>query len=166
MNPPRAVGFAGDRLLARTAYGAAALAALFALVSAYWAAGGTALLSTVGGTVEQVGRSGGTAAVGVGVLTVLLKAGGAALALALVRPWGDRLPRRLLEGTATVAGVVLALYGGVLVGAGALALTGVFGPPSDPTALRWHVLVWDMWFLLWGALLLLAAVRRRRLRRA
>jgi hypothetical protein len=52
------------------------------------------------------------------------------------------------------------------VGLGALALTGVFGTPSDPTALRWHVLVWDMWFLLWGALLLVAALCRRRLRRA
>jgi hypothetical protein len=48
---------------------------------------------------------------------------------------------------------------------GALALTGLFGTPADPTALRWHVFVWDLWFLSWGALLLVAAVRRRRLRR-
>lgn len=45
---------------------------------------------------------------------------------------------------------------------GALALLGVFGPPpADPTALRWHVLVWDTWFLLWGLLLGAAALQRR-----
>jgi hypothetical protein len=27
----------------------------------------------------------------------------------------------------------------------------------DRTALRWHVLVWDLWFLVWGLLLGVAA---------
>ena len=44
------------RLLAWSAYGAAVLAGLSAAVSAYWLAGGTALLSTVGGVVEEQGR--------------------------------------------------------------------------------------------------------------
>ena len=47
----------------------------------------------------------------------------------------------------------------------ALALLGVFGPaPTESTALRWHVLVWDLWFLLWGLLLGTAAWQRRHLR--
>jgi hypothetical protein len=154
-----------DRLLKATAYGAAALAGLSALVSAYWTAGGAALLSTVGGGLEELARSGGGWSVAVGVVTVVLKLMGMLLALALVRPWGDRFPPRLLEGTATAAGAALAVYGGGLVVVGALALAGLFGTPADPTALRWHVFVWDLWFLLWGALLLVAAVRRRRLRR-
>lgn len=29
--------------------------------------------------------------------------------------------------------------------------------PVDRTALRWHVLVWDLWFLVWGLLLGVAA---------
>ena len=45
-----------SRLLAWSAYGAAVLAALSAAVSAYWLAGGTWLLSTVGGVVEEEGR--------------------------------------------------------------------------------------------------------------
>jgi hypothetical protein len=45
---------------------------------------------------------------------------------------------------------------------GAVALTGALGAPADPRALRWHVLLWDPWFLLWGLLLLLAVRRRRR----
>ncbi len=101
----------------------------------------------------------------VGVVTVALKVVGCVLALALVRPWGTRLPARLLEGVATAAGALLVLYGGALTVVGALALAGLFGPPVDPVALRWHVLVWDLWFLLWGALLVLAAARRRWLRR-
>jgi hypothetical protein len=51
----------------------------------------------------------------------VLKLAGAVLALTLVRPWGRVVPRRLL-----------------LVGPG-------------PGALWWHVLVWDLWFLVWGA---------------
>jgi hypothetical protein len=38
-------------------------------------------------------------------------------------------------------------------------LAGVIRPagPVDRTALRWHVLVWDLWFLVWGLLLGVAA---------
>jgi hypothetical protein len=55
--------------------------------------------------------------------------------------------------------VVLTGYGGLLVVVGALVLTGVLSPagPVDRTALRWHVLVWDLWFLVWGLLLGVAA---------
>jgi uncharacterized protein DUF3995 len=152
-----------DRRLRAVAYPAAALAGVYALVSAYWTFGGTALLSTVGGGLERLGRSGGAVAVAVGVVTVVLKLAGALLAVALVRSRGSS---RLLERAAAAAGAFLVLYGGGLVVVGALALAGLFGTPDDPTALRWHVLVWDLWFLLWGAFLLAAAVRHRRLRRA
>jgi len=110
------------------AYAACALALLSAIPSFYWAAGGTSGLDTVGGAIE---------------------------ALALVRPWGRRVPRRLLAGVAWAAGVVLTLYGGLLVAVGALVLAGAIRPagPVDRTALRWHVLVWDLWFLVWGLLL-------------
>ena len=105
------------------------------------------------------------------------------LALALVRPWGRAIPRRLLltaawagrsgspHGraeagarrlllTAAWAGsVVLTAYGALMVVAGMLVLTGVITPsgPVDRTALRWHVMLWDLWFLVWGVLLGVAA---------
>ncbi|RBY85308.1 DUF3995 domain-containing protein [Blastococcus sp. TF02A-26] len=150
------------RLLPVAAWGAAVLAAGHAAWSVYWTAGGTALLDTVGGSVEEAARRGGAAAVAVGAVTVALKLVGVLLALALVRPWGERLPRRLLERVATGAGALLALYGGVLVVVGAVALTGAVGEPADPRALRWHVLLWDPWFLLWGLFLTTAAVVHRR----
>ena len=56
------------------------------------------------------------------------------------------------------------LYGAVLVVAGVLVLTDAINPAGavDRTALRWHVFCWDAWFLLWGLLLGLAVISRRR----
>ena len=81
------------------------------------------------------------------------------LALALVRPWGRVVPDRLLLIAAWAGSVVLVLYGGLYVGVGALVLAGIIEPsgPVDRTALWWRVLVWDLWFLVWGLLLGLAA---------
>jgi hypothetical protein len=153
------------RQLIWTAHGAAVLAGLSATVSAYWLAGGTWLLSTVGGVVEEQGRQGGALVTAGLALVVVLKLAVAVLALALAHPPGDRRLRRLVEVTALLAGAVLALYGGALVAVGAVGLTGVLGQPADPSALRWHVFFWDPWFLLWGVLLLVAALTRRRLSR-
>ena len=143
--------------------GAAVLAASSALVSAYWAAGGTALLPTVGGELARLGRAGGTAVVLVLAATAAAKAVGAALAIALVHP-PRRLPPVLIERVALIGGGLLAVYGGVLTAVGLVALTGVLGSATDPSALRWHALFWDPWFLVWGVLLVLAAVTRHRLR--
>ncbi len=153
------------RLLTWSAHGAAALAGLSAAVSANWLTGGTWLLSTVGGAVEQQGRQGGGLVTAGPALVVVLEAAVGVLALALVRPPTGRRLQRLIGTTALLAGGVLMLYGGTLVAVGALALTGVLGEPADPSALRWHVLLWDPWFLLRGVLLVVAALTRRRLDR-
>lgn len=61
--------------------------------------------------------------------------------------------------TATkVAAVVLVVYGALnVVGAG-LGLAGVANDGHvDRTALWGHALLWDPWFVLWGALLWRAA---------
>jgi hypothetical protein len=164
--PADVVQAAGPRLmwLRFGAYGSAVLALAYAGVSAYWTLGGTALLSTVGGPLEELARHRTTTVVALGAAVTALKLAGAGLSLALVQDWGRRLPQRLLGWAATTGAVVLTLYGGLLVVVGALALLGLFGPPpADPTALRWHVGVWDLWFLLWGLLLGTAAWQRRRL---
>jgi hypothetical protein len=125
--PVRSALSAPPTVLTVAAYGAAALALGYATVSAYWTAGGTALLSTVGGAVEDAARRGGGAAVLLGLAVTGMKLGGAGVALALVRPWGRRLPTRLLEGTALTGGLLLTGYGGLLVLVGAAALLGAFG---------------------------------------
>ena len=82
-----AVGTAAGYVAALAAFG-------YALVSLYWALGGHALVSTVGGYVEQFARRGGAVPVLVALAATVAKVIGGLLALALVRPWGQVVPRR------------------------------------------------------------------------
>jgi hypothetical protein len=143
-----------------TAYAAAIVAFAYALMSLYWALGGHGLVSTIGGYVEQFGRRGGILPVVIALAATLAKVAGGLLALALVRPWGRAVPRGWLLAGSAVASALLVVYGGLNVLLGALVLSGVIHPAGsvDRTALRWHVGVWDLWFLVWGILLALAAV--------
>ena len=133
-------------------------------MSFYWAFGGSGLVSTVGGYVESFARHGGPGAELVAAAAALAKVAGGLLALALVRPWGRRVPRRWLLGVAAAAAIVLVLYGGAAVLAGALVLSGAVHPSGavDRNALRWHVSLWDLWFLVWGLLLVVATEGYRR----
>jgi hypothetical protein len=146
-----------------TAYAAAIAAFGYAAISLYWALGGHALLSTVGGYVQQFARQGGGLAVLVAIAATVAKVIGGLLALAMVRPWGRIVPRRWLLVGSAGASVLLVAYGGLYVLAGALVLAGVLHPGGgvDTTALRWHVGVWDLWFLVWGILLALATAGYR-----
>jgi Protein of unknown function (DUF3995) len=142
------------------AIAAAVLAFASAAVTAFWLLGGTLGLDTVGGEIERQARERSAAALAVLAVTLVAKlaAGGLALALARFRAVDKRLTTLGIVG-----GTGLALYGGVLVLAGAAALAGV-GDSSgrDEYALRWHVFFWDPWFFLWGVALALGAVRARR----
>ncbi|HET9290423.1 MAG TPA: DUF3995 domain-containing protein [Actinomycetes bacterium] len=141
------------------------VAAVYAVVSFYWAFGGTAGIGTLGGRLEELGRVGDPAVLWLAGVAGVLKAAGAVLALALVRPWGRVLPRRVLLVVAWAGAVVLLGYGGLYVVGGALALGGVVEVTGagDRAALWWHVLVWDLWFLVWRVLLGVAAWRFGRL---
>jgi uncharacterized protein DUF3995 len=134
---------------------AALLAFASAAVSAYWLLGGTALLDTVGGQLEDWGRERSGAAVAALGVVVALKLLAGWLALSLDRPWRIRL--------AWVGGILLAVYGGALVLAGALVLVDVVHASTDTDlhALRWHVFFWDLWFFVWGVALFAAARRAR-----
>jgi len=143
-----------------TAYAAATVAFGYALMSLYWALGGHALVSTIGGYVEQFARRGGALPVLIALAATLAKVVGGLLALALVRPWGRMVPRWWLLSASAGASALLVIYGGLNVLLGALVLVGTIHPTGsvDRTALRWHVGVWDLWFLVWGILLALAIV--------
>lgn len=149
---------------AAAAYAAALAAFAYALVSLYWALGGHGLIGTVGGFAEQAARRGGAGATLFALAAVAAKVLGGVLALALARPWGRAVPRAWLLIAAAAASALLVGYGGINVLAGALVLAGVIHPSAgaDWTALRWHVGVWDMWFLVWGILLAIATASYRR----
>lgn len=143
---------------------AAALAFASAAISLYWTLGGTAWLDSVGGAVEELARERSVPAVAAGALTVILKCAAGLLALALVRPaWSRAIGRGRLLLAGTLASGVLILWGGANVIIGGLVLLDVIVPTEavDEYALRAHVLVWDMWFVLWGAALASAVVRVR-----
>lgn len=143
-----------------TAYAAAAVAFAYSLMSLYWALGGQALVSTVGGYAEQFALRGGALPLLVALAAMLAKVAGGLLALALAGTWGRAVPRVWLLVCAAGASVLLVAYGGLNVLLGALVLSGAINPAGgvDRTALRWHVGVWDLWFLVWGILLALATV--------
>jgi hypothetical protein len=143
-----------------TGYAAAGAAFAYALVSAYWALGGHALISTVGGYAAQIAHQKGAAPVLLALAAAVAKAVSGLLALALVRPCRRVIPRGWLLAGSAAANALLVVYGGLNVLLGALVLSGVIHPAGnvDRTALRWHVGVWDLWFLVWGILLALATV--------
>ncbi|WP_232319951.1 DUF3995 domain-containing protein [Herbidospora daliensis] len=94
--------------------------------------------------------------------------GGVVVALATVRPWGRRLPRRALLVAAWTAGVLMIVRAFGPVGYGfvgdTLVLTGVSAPPPGHAEVarelaRWDLLLWSPFFLLWG-LSWTAAARR------
>ncbi len=139
------------------AYSAAGLAFASAAVSIYWTLGGTLLLDTIGGTIEELALERSLPAIFVGTTATLLKVavGGIAVALARSPPQGHS--RRLLF-SAGVASAVLILWGSANVLVGGLVLSDAIVPstPVDERALRWRVFVWDLWFVVWGASLAIA----------
>ena len=143
-----------------TAHAAAMVAFAYALMSLYWALGGHALVSTVGGYAEQFARRGGALPVLIALAVTLAKVAGGLLALALVHRWGRVVPHGWLLAGSAGASALLVVYGGLNVLLGVLVLSGVIHPAGsvDRTALRWHVGLWDLWFLAWGILLALAAI--------
>lgn len=141
-------------------YAACAWAVAFATASFYWAAGGTAGGATIGPVLERLGQTREPGFVVILWLTGALKLVVGGLALALTQPWGRRIPRWALLFGAWSAIVVLALYeGAASLVQHALMVTGVIATPSGlgSTAARWHLFLWDPWWLLGGVLVLFAA---------
>ncbi|MEV8516885.1 DUF3995 domain-containing protein [Dactylosporangium sp. NPDC051484] len=138
-----------ERRAGRAGWVAFALGALYALVSAYWAAGGTVGLSTLGGTIEELGRARDPGLIAIVWVTAALKLAVALAGLAVARPGPWRRPLRFV---AWAAAVVLVSYGGLLVAGQAIVEAGLIGaaPGADRSAIRWHLYLWDPWFLLWG----------------
>ncbi|HEU5348830.1 MAG TPA: DUF3995 domain-containing protein [Ktedonobacterales bacterium] len=139
------------------AYAACAWAMLFALMSFYWALGGDFGVNTLGSGVQSLAHDPGFIAVV--WLTGIAKVLGGLFALTLVRPWMLWLPPTWKLALAWLAGIALALYGGIQLIIEGLVLSGVVlvSGQVDWEGLRWHVWLWDPWWLLGGILFLLAA---------
>jgi Protein of unknown function (DUF3995) len=144
------------------AYAACAWALLFALMSFYWALGGTTGVNTLGSAIQSLAHDPGFIAVV--WLTGVAKVIGGLFALTLVRPWTPWLPPIWKLVLAWVVGIGLVLYSGVQLILEGLVLGGVIrsSGPVDWEGLRWHFWLWDPWWLLGGILFLLAAWQYQR----
>ncbi|MGC5014958.1 DUF3995 domain-containing protein [Streptosporangium sp. DT93] len=100
---------------------------------------------------------------------------GILVALAAVRPWGRRVPRRLLLVVTWTAGVFMVVRAFGPVGYGfvgdTLVLTGLQPSPYQDAELgrylaRWDLMLWSPFFLVWGLLWLATAWRLTRAGRA
>jgi hypothetical protein len=141
------------------AYGAAAWAIVFALMSFSWALGGRVSLSTQALAIQdQIDDPGFVAVLWV---TGFMKAFAAMVAMALVLPMGRRIPRRPLLIVGWTAVVTLLLYGGVGWLQALLWETNLQPIPAavGARAARWKLIFWDPFWVL-GGLLFLVAVRQ------
>lgn len=140
------------------------LGLLHGAVLVYWALGGTWLLDTIGGSLEEKGRAGNAGvmlAVWAAVVLVIIAS---VLPLLALRRLTSPAWNRIVWPLAWAEAAILTLYGGVNTGAGLLALAGVLPAPDnadDHWALAWHTYLWDPWFLIWGVLVAAALLRGR-----
>jgi hypothetical protein len=138
----------------------------YAAVSVYWALGGTWLLDTVGGTLEQQGRTGNPGIILAVWAATVLKVIGAIVPLAAVGAILGQATiagRRHVRVLAWLEAAILTIYGLVLTVAGLLVQSGVIAVAAnaDQRALAWHAYLWDPWFLLWGVLVTAAMMQSR-----
>jgi uncharacterized protein YjeT (DUF2065 family) len=157
----------------RLAQAACVAGLAYAAISVYWAAGGTWLLDTVAGTLEQQGRAGNPGIILAVWAAAVLKIIGAIVPLAAAGVTPGQAPtaaawRRQMRVLTWLEAAILTIYGLVLTGAGLLVQSGVIASAAsaDHRALAWHAYLWDPWFLLWGALITAALVRSRQPRAA
>lgn len=141
-------------------YAAFVLGIVSTAISLYWALGGTLGLDTIGGEIEEAGRSRNPLLIAIVAGVAVIEAIAALFALALVRPWGRMFPRTLMIVLGWLGTAALVLYGGVLSSVEALVEIGVIRPAGDVDwkAFHWHLYLWDPYFLIWGILLGLAVV--------
>lgn len=157
-NPTRKT-FIAPRLLRQWAgYGAGVWSFIFAALSIYWAAGGTGFGDTIGKELENLALSRDPGFVAILWITGLAKILIGILALALVQAWGRRIPRWILLTGGWATGLLLTLYSLANFVEHGLMQLGFMAVPKGlgEIALRWHLLLWDPWWLIGGALFTVA----------
>ena len=144
----------GSHSHAWTGYAACAWCCVFAAMSFYWALGGTAGLSTVSPELRPLVIARDPGFITILWITGVLKLIGGVFALALVRPWSQKLPRTLLLAAGWGGTVVLLIHGGDFLLRGVLWMSGVVSVPESVSAsvIYGYTFLWGPWWLLGGIL--------------
>jgi uncharacterized protein DUF3995 len=155
----RAGGEARATSLSWAGYAAAAWAFLFAATSFYWALGGRLGVETIGEAITGPALAGDTTILAIVWITGLLKVAAGVVALALVRPWGRRIPRWALLLAGWGASALFLVYGAANLIQDTLIVAGAIPTPAGlgAVAAHWHLFLWDPWWLLGGVLFALAS---------
>ncbi|MFI9327392.1 DUF3995 domain-containing protein [Kitasatospora sp. NPDC052868] len=146
-------------------YAAAGAALAYAAPHFWWGAGVAATFPGDFASAPHGTWAAATGYWGMGLVAVF----GAVLPLALVRPWGRRIPARLIAVPAAIASVGMVLWGSIyfamqyLLAADRVVSAPAFAAKDAHPQAAWG-LFWYGLFLAWGLALGLAA--RHRLRRA
>ena len=133
------------------------------LCCGHWALGGRIGANTLGPAILAAAADPWFVALGlwgVGGIKLL----GGLVALALVQPWGRLLPQIVLRTAAWIGGGFALLYGLALYIQHTLMIGGSIALPSGlgSTAARWHLVLWDPWWILGGILFIGTAWLARR----
>ncbi len=146
------------------AYGAAIWSLIFALISFYWAAGGTVGANTLARSIEEQSRHPDRVFLASVWVTGVLKLIAGIVALAMVQGWERHIPRWFLLLGGWTAGIIFTLYGIAGIVEKLLWETGARDIPASfgDDRVRWYLFFWDPFWLLGGLLFLIAAWRFQR----
>jgi hypothetical protein len=149
----------GMRPLGWAGYAAATWAFLFAATSFYWALGGRLGVETIGPGITGPVLAGDPTILAVVWITGALKVMAGVVALALVQPWGRRIPRWALLLAGWGASALFLVYGAANLIQDALVVAEAIPTPAGlgAVAARWHLFLWDPWWLLGGVLFALSS---------
>lgn len=143
-------------------YAAAGFAVLHAAPSLYWAAGGRALVWTIGDWATELATRYPVGASLALLMVALAKV--TAGAVPILNSYGVLPARRVWQRIILIGSVLLAAYGAANTLFGGLAMLGWFGPLSESNrrALMGHVYLWDPLFLCWGTCLVIGTLSQLR----
>jgi hypothetical protein len=108
-----AVPYKLPRWAGGVAYAACGWAFVFAALSCYWALGGTAGAETISPAIVELARAYDPLVYAPLWLSALIKIISGVVVLALIEPWGKRVPRQVLLLLAWGAGTLLFVHGGL-----------------------------------------------------
>ena len=146
------------------ALGAFAWSLAFGLLSFYWAAGGTTGESTLSRSIRALAEQRDPAFVATVWITGIGKILGGLLPLALAFGWWRRIPRRLLEWSCILGGLLLTLYGiGDMVRSALILLdNGRSGAGDEIRTAWWYLALWGPVWVAGGMLFLVTGLVCRR----